>query len=221
MKISFPKNRISWLKIVIIAVFALYLEGAVPPPAGAGEKFVKRVYNACKIKLKNGQKYRYAGLSAPDDKDKPFYRICKDANKALVYKKYVTLVTAPRDKIDEVPAAYVYAGPVFVNAELIRNGYALPRLLNTKDPNNALFLSCMQEARDNRRGLWACEDKSDEPYYIGSKSKKEFHRPDCFHAQHLDFDDKIIFRTKEEALDLGFAQGWRCSPLFKRECTPE
>ena len=44
-----------------------------------------------------------------------------------------------------------------------------------------LFLTLQQEARKNRSGLWAFEDQSDEPYYVGSKSGKIFHRPSCPH----------------------------------------
>ena len=77
-----------------------------------------------------------------------------------------------------------------------------------------LLLGLQRDARKNRKGLWAFEDHNDEPYYVGSKSRKVFHRPSCSHVKNLEFDDRSILRTKDEALNSGFAQDWRCCPLF-------
>lgn len=177
---------------------------------------VKKIYNGKSIKLSDGKKITYIGLSAPDKKGKPFYTMCKEANKSLVDKKRVAILTDLSEKGDDGKVSgYVYAGEVFVNAELIKNGYALVRILPLNDHYKEYFLSLQKEARKNRRGLWAFEDMSNEPYYVGSKSKKVFHRPKCFHVENIDFDDRIIFRTKDEALNKRFVQDWRCCPLFK------
>jgi micrococcal nuclease len=179
---------------------------------------VKKVYSGNTIKVHDAQarqqRIRYTGTDAPN-KGKPFYELCRDANAALVNNREVTLRTdvvefSPDDK----KLCYVYTGELFVNAEIIRRGYALAHILPPNDRYKDLLCSMEKEARDNKRGLWAYEDHSDEPYYIGSKSRKIFHRPSCFHVKSILFDDRVILRTKEDALGGGFTQDWRCCPLF-------
>ena len=178
---------------------------------------VKKVYNGNTIKLLDGTKLKYIGVDAPDKKDLPFYRICKEANKKLVSKKEVTVKTnvLKKDNTGTVPG-YVYVGDLFINAELIRLGYALACDVASNEKYKDRFFSMQEEARKKKRGIWAFEDISAESYYVGSKINKEFHRPECFHAKHLKFEDRVILRTKEEALSKGFRQDWRCCPLFKQ-----
>jgi micrococcal nuclease len=59
----------------------------------------------------------------------------------------------PRDQYGRL-LTYVYLGEVMVNAELVRQGYAL---LSTDAPNvkhEALFVRLQREAREAKRGLW-------------------------------------------------------------------
>jgi hypothetical protein len=53
---------------------------------------VKKVYNGSTIKLKDGKKIKYIGVDTPG-KGKPFYDICKKANKSLVDKKKISIET--------------------------------------------------------------------------------------------------------------------------------
>jgi micrococcal nuclease len=183
---------------------------------------VKKVYSGNSIKLEAREpkdkdiKVSYIGVDVPD-KGKPFYELCRNANKALVEKTKVSVrtdnITADQDGR---LLGYVYAADVFVNAELIKNGYGLVDAPDANRKYRELFLSLQQQARKNRSGLWAYEDQSDEPYYVGSKSGKIFHRASCTHMKGLDFEDRLIFRTKGEALAGGYSQDWRCCPLFKK-----
>ncbi len=197
--------------LVVVKVFFLCQQ------VHAEEKtIVKRVYNGNTIKMRDGTKVKYIGIDAPDKKGLPFYRMCKEANKKLVNKKEIVIKTDLLEKDENGKVlAYVYVGDLFVNAELIRLGCALACNMPPNERYKDKFFSLQKAARKEKRGFWVFEDISAEPYYIGSKNKKEFHRPGCFHANHLDFDDRIILRTKEEALRRGFAQDWRCCPLFE------
>lgn len=188
----------------------------------ADEFYVKRVYSGDYIKLQARSssekdiRIRYIGVDAPD-KGKPFFELCRKANRELVYKKMVSLQADNGTvEISGKLLRYVFAGDVFVNAELIKNGAALVAPPDGNNRHRELLLSLQQEARKAGRGLWAYEDQSDEPYYVGSKSKKIFHRPGCAHIKRLDFEDRLIFRTKGEALAAGYGQDWRCCPLFKK-----
>ncbi len=183
---------------------------------------VKKVYSGNSIKLQartskeKDIKVSYIGVDAPD-KGKPFYELCRNANKALVEKIKVSVQTDNLTADEDGRLfGYVYAADVFVNAELIKNGYGLVDTPDANQKHRELFLALQQQARKNRSGLWAYEDQSDEPYYVGSKSGKIFHRPSCTHMKGLDFEDRLIFRTKGEALAGGYIQDWRCCPLFKK-----
>lgn len=192
--------------------------------AGAAEvlQAVLKVYSGTVVKLQavtpkdKDIKVRYIGVDAPD-KGKPFFELCRNANKELVENKKVRAQTdAVKTDADGRLLVYMYAENVFVNAELIKNGYGLVAAPDGNVQHREFFLSLQQEARKNRRGIWAFEDQSDEPYYVGSKSKKIFHRPSCVHVKALDFDDRLIFRTKGEALTDNYSQDWRCCPLFMK-----
>jgi len=198
-------------------LLALVVAVGVARAAADKTVLVKKIYSGNSIKIQEGdtqQRVRYIGTDAPN-RGKPFYDLCSQANKALVEKKKVTLVTdvelvSPDDK----KLYYVYEGSVFVNAELIRTGYALAHIIPPNVRYRDLFISLQQEARTHQRGLWAYEDHNDEPYYVGSQSLRVFHRPSCSHVRSIPFHDRIIFRTRDDALREGYTQDWRCSPLF-------
>ena len=182
----------------------------------AGEKItVKKVYNGNNIKLEDGTKLKYIGVDSPTKKRLPFYKICKEANRQLVNKKEIAIKLDMLEKNKRGKMlAYVYVGDMFVNAELIKRGFALACNIPPNERYKDKFISLQKEARENKRGLWNFEDISTEPYYVGSMLRKEFHRPECFHAMHLEFEDRLILRTKKEALRMGYRQDWRCCPLF-------
>ena len=127
-------------------------------------------------------------------------------------------ITIEHDVLKEDSAGrllgYVYVGDVFVNAQLLKNGYAIVDIVPPNKKYADLFISLQKEARKNRRGIWRFEDPNDEPYYIASKNIKKFHRPGCRIAKEISFDKRIIFRSKDDALAKGYSQDWRCNPLF-------
>ncbi|MCX8044395.1 MAG: thermonuclease family protein [Desulfobacterota bacterium] len=203
-----------WNQFVCAAVLALGFSTS----AASETCLVNKVYSGTTIKViyPDGKKerVRYIGIDSPS-KGKPFYDLCVSANKALVENKNITLTTdvalvAP----DEKKLCYVYQDAVFVNAELIKNGYALAHILPPNERYRELFIGLQKEARTHRRGLWAYEDHNDEPYYVGSRSDKVFHRPSCSHVKNIPFHDRIIFRTRDDCLNEGYTQDWRCCPLF-------
>lgn len=210
-------NRITRISCRVLSVTTFFVFAFCFPVQGES-LVVKKAYSGNSIKLIGDdgkvKKIRYIGVDVPD-RGKPFYEFCRDANKAMVDQKQVVLKTdVIKTSADEKLLCYVYVGALFINAEMIRNGYGLAHTLSPNNRYQDMFLSLQQEARKNRKGLWAFEDHNDEPYYVGSKSKNVFHRPSCSHVKGLVFDDRIILRTKEEALNSGFTQDWRCSPLF-------
>lgn len=135
---------------------------------------VKRAIDGDTLQLENGERVRMIGIDTPEmhESDKLYrdsHRTKQDINtikelgraaykftKDLVEGKRVSLEfdVDKHDKYDRL-LAYVYLKDgTFVNAEIIKQGYAS---LMTIPPNvkyAQFFLKLYQEARTNQRGLW-------------------------------------------------------------------
>jgi micrococcal nuclease len=133
---------------------------------------VERVVDGDTIRVRLGERVevvRYIGVDTPETVHptrgvEPYGRAAAEANRALVEGKVVRLYfdVELRDHYGRL-LAYVFVGEVFVNAELLRQGYAQ---LMTVPPNVRcveLFVRMQREAREAGRGLWgepppACPD---------------------------------------------------------------
>ena len=177
---------------------------------------VTKVYSGNSIKIQDGAKVQYVGLDSPGEA-RFFYDECKKANKNLLDKKQISIEfdIKKRNEDNEI-LGYVYVGDVFVNAQLLKNGFAIAYIQPPNQKYADLFIALQKEARKQRKGIWAFEDPNDEPYYVGSKTSRKFHRAGCRIAKDMSFDKRVIFRNKDDALNKGYAQDWRCNPLFKK-----
>lgn len=116
-----------------------------------------------------GLKIRFIGIDAPESRrmfkrEIGYYgKEAKEYLTKLLTGKKVKLVSDvdPLDRYGRT-LSYVYLEDgTFVNAELIKNGYAV---LMTIPPNVAFadhFATLQAEARNNKKGLWNIEIKSD------------------------------------------------------------
>ena len=199
-------------KLFICALLSLLL----CRPLWAEQLVAKKVLSGELVKLSNGDKVRYIGVDAPAD-GSIFFEESRQANKKLVEQKKITIEYDARKSSDKDLLGYVYAGDVFVNAQLLKNGFGIAYIVPPNQKYADLFISLQKEARKKRRGIWAFEDPNDEAYYIASKGSRKFHRPNCRFARELSFDKRVIFRTKDDALSKGYSQDWRCNPLFKKQ----
>ena len=200
-------------KIILCLVVSLL----VSQPLRAEQLVVKKVLSGELIKLSGGGRVRYIGVDAPGDGNF-FFEDARQANKKLVEKKKINIeYDMLRQDENKEGLGYVYTGDVFVNTWLLKNGFGIAYIVPPNQKYADLFISLQKEARKKRRGIWAFEDPNDEPYYIASKTKRKFHRPECRTAKQIPFDKRVIFRTKDEALSKGYSQDWRCNPLFKKK----
>lgn len=152
-----------------------------PPPAAAAKKSethqrtkplsardlsngeraqVVAVLDGDTIVISGGEKVRYAGLNTPESRhpDKlPEYcgQEAFEANRRLVAGKTVRLEYGeqPRDKYGRL-LAYVYVDSLFVNAELIRQGYAQVSTYKDNQRHHAEFERLQQHAIAARHGMW-------------------------------------------------------------------
>ncbi len=131
-----------------------------------GEYFVKEIIDGDTIELGDGRHVRYIGIDAPETRKKmgrkwvlspePYGAEAKRLNEELVSGRKIR-IECDQEKVDKYgrSLAYVFtADDIFVNAELIRAGYAL---MKTYPPNvkyyDALCEAALDAKRD-KRGLW-------------------------------------------------------------------
>ena len=161
-----------------------------------GEKAtVTRVIDGDTIEVKidgRTERVRYIGINTPETYQS-YGSEATAKNKELVGTKEVRLIkdVSERDKYGRL-LRYVYAGDLFVNAELVKQGYANAATYPPDVKHADLFVQLEREARDKQVGLWAPAPEpepqtapktspgpSGETVYI-TKTGKKYHRgPEC------------------------------------------
>lgn len=107
------------------------------------------------IELVDGRHVRYLGVDTPEAGE-PFADEATAMNKELVQGKMVDLQRGKRDK-DEYGRLlrYVYVDGVFVNAELVVQGYATAYIFDPDEKYSQVIVQLEQYAKLQERGLWA------------------------------------------------------------------
>jgi len=153
-------------------------DSAAPPSAGfatgdlpAGlDVTVERVVDGDTIVVSGGERVRLIGVDTPETKDprRPVGCFGQQASEftasLLRVGSRVRLVgdAEPRDRFDRL-LAYAYRLPdgLFVNAELLRQGFGQVLSIPPNVAHAEEFVVLAREAREAGRGLWqACEDSS-------------------------------------------------------------
>ena len=130
---------------------------------------VTRVIDGDTIEIEGGEKVRYIGIDTPETVDprKPVQCFGVEAskkNKEMVEGKMVRLEKdiTDRDKYNRL-LRYVWLNDVFVNLELVKQGFAYSYSYPPDIKYQGEFLKAQQEAREAKRGLWsACPDAEKE-----------------------------------------------------------
>ncbi len=127
--------------------------GATSTTANEGA-LVRRVVDGDTIEMADGARVRYIGIDAPE-RDDLFYQEATDYNRQLVEGQRVHLL---RDESDEDRFGrllrYILAGDILINAELVREGFAIAKRYPPDEKFADCFDDLMHEAKENRRGLW-------------------------------------------------------------------
>lgn len=184
----------------------------------AKDYVVKKVIDGDTIQLDTGETVRYLGIDAPEVFTKgagaEFYaREATRYNRKLVFMRKIKLEfdVEKKDQYGRL-LAYVFVKDVFVNAELVRHGYAKAYI---KPPNvkyKALLLANQKKAMDEDKGLWQEKKKDTETSYIGNKRTYTLHRPSCPLAKNISDKNKIIFRNRMDAIKIGYTLCKQCKP---------
>ena len=156
----------------LVALAALFITESgfaqIAPAKGPIPAYVSRVVDGDTIYVVIGNRpeaVRYIGINTPATHharhDRDLYgEAAYAANQRLVDGKWIWLVfdVEQRDRYGRL-LAYVWVDGRFVNAELVRNGYAQA----TTSPPNVQYAELLQSlersARAGNRGLWALADR--------------------------------------------------------------
>ena len=203
-----------------LLVIALVFLALCPHPGQAKEKeyIVTKVIDGDTIVLENGEVVHYLGIEAPHLKKNEggpqfFSREAAKFNKSLVLLKKVRL-DLDVDKKDEQGRllAYVYVKNLFINGELVRLGYARADVRPPNVKNRDLLLRSQKEAEERYAGLWQETKGETEPYYLANKRTYVFHKPSCPLANKIPEKNRIVFRSRTDAIRIGYVPCKQCRP---------
>lgn len=150
-----------WVVLVVLCAGALVRAVEVKSEPQGFSAVVERAVDGDTVVLAGGERVRYIGVDTPElhHPRKPVQAYAREAmefNRRLVEGKRVRLEfdADRRDKYRRLLAYVFLEDGTFVNAELVKQGYAQ---LLTIPPNvkySDLFLKLQREAREAKRGLW-------------------------------------------------------------------
>ena len=127
-----------------------------------GQALVTSVIDGDTVELADGRHIRYLGIDTPESGD--YYADEATArNIELVEGKIVELQSGKRDK-DEYGRLlrYVYVDGIFVNAELVAQGYATAYIFDPDDRYSQVLVQLEQYAKLRERGLWGVAEGNNE-----------------------------------------------------------
>ncbi len=106
------------------------------------------------------EKVRFIGIDSPES-GKTYFKEAEEKTKELVLNKYVRLESDVSDKDQNGRLLrYVYIGSIFVNAELVKQGYARTFTSSPDTKYEGLFKELEEEAKENRRGIWTTAEET-------------------------------------------------------------
>jgi micrococcal nuclease len=176
---------------------------------------VARVIDGDTIALNDGTTIRYIGVDSPETKSQQQASdlVAKQAtayNELLVLGKDI-LLEYDVERTDRYgrTLAYVYAEGVFVNAEMVRAGFAKVLTIPPDVLHAEMFDKCQEEARAAGVGLWATGDaqplvsatpQTESAKYYITKTGSKYHRAGCRYLSKSAFEI-----TREDAIAQGYA----------------
>jgi len=203
------------------AIFVAFFVAFSGPSGGAvADSFcrVRWVDDGDTVVLADGRRVRYTGINAPEvaHEDRPQERFgpeARDFNRKLVLKKNVRL-EFDRKKYDQYGRVLAYLflqDGTFVNAELVKGGYAYYVFRRPNTKYDSLLLRLQREAMAKRVGMWERFPDQGGPF-LGNRHSRRFHRMACPFGKGTSPKHRITFKTKYDAFRAGYSPCKRCNP---------
>mgnify|MGYP003862682391 CR=1 FL=1 len=195
-----------------------------PAPTQSTKANVSRVVDGDTFVIATGQRVRLIGIDTPEV-NQPYYFEAKQKLTSLIANKDVEMEkdVSETDKYGRL-LRYVYVDALFVNAELVKEGYARVFTYPPDVKYAQLFVNLEREARANNRGLWAQGSKPAPPpqphapvpqgQLIGNKSSHKLHNlahADCqYYVSLMNPANKVSFSSLAEAQQQGYQLCLKC-----------
>ncbi len=181
--------------------------------------YVRWVIDGDTVVLENGVHVRYASINTPeipheDEPGEPFGQAAKRFNLKLVKGKTVLLEIAeePRDRFGRLLAYVFLPDGTFVQEELVAQGLAFVCYLPPNLKYYDRLLKTERQALRKGRGLWGADLFRGEPYYLGNRRSRRFHRPGCPYGRKTSARNRVIFKDMKEAFFEGYCPCKKCRP---------
>jgi len=159
-------RRLVWA-IPLVVVVGARLVAPADSPGRSRTAVIVRAVDGDTVVLAGGERVRYIGVDTPElhHPRKPVQAYAREAwivNRQLVEGHRVRLEfdVEPRDRYGRTLAYVFLEDGTFVNAELMRQGYAHILTIPPNVKYQDQFLALQREARAARRGLWAWPETS-------------------------------------------------------------
>jgi micrococcal nuclease len=145
---------------ILKIIFSIYLASILIFPLSACQSpkdlvRVTQVIDGDTIVIADGSHVRYIGMDTPEQ-GQPYYLQALQLNKELVSGKFVRLESdvSDKDKYGRL-LRYVYVSGIFVNAEIVRHGYARAHAYPPDTKYQVYIQSMESEARNHKAGIWS------------------------------------------------------------------
>ena len=141
---------VALLCLCVLCVSAVILSGCGKE---SGLK-ASRIYDGDSLVLNNGTEVRLIGIDTPE-KGQRGADEAWDFLKGLITGKGLRIEKGVEeyDKYNRL-LVYMYAGDTFVNAEMIKNGYAVTLFIPPNDKYKEEFTKLEADAKEGKKGLW-------------------------------------------------------------------
>jgi endonuclease YncB( thermonuclease family) len=192
-------------------------EPAPPAPAhattwvrGASEKVrVAKVLDGDSFETADGRRVRLIGVETPDGQGAQAAALLRE----LVGGREVTLeLDEERSDRWQRTLAWVHAGDLFVNGELVRRGVSWCAFWAPNVAHQDELVAWQKQARTARLGVWGAAAPASAGRCVAVRGQPRFHRPECELARKAEPARKVELAGRDAALDEGWAPCGECGP---------
>lgn len=174
-------------------------------------------------------KIRFQGIDAPESKQ-AFGQASKENLSKMVFGKQVTVIWDKVDKYGRTVGKVLLDGKD-INIEQVKAGLAwhYKKYSDEQPPEDRItYAKAEEDARGAKLGLWQdpnptppgdwrADAKTErwgpappEGTIIGNKTSKKYHRPDCPGYRDMSEQNRVFFKTVEEAEAAGYKRAGNC-----------
>ncbi|MEE8398695.1 MAG: thermonuclease family protein, partial [Desulfobacterales bacterium] len=182
---------------------------------------VRIVVDGDTIILLHGQRVRYIGIDAPEIQQEhgggePYGDKALALNRKLVSSRKVKLEFGKKryDRYRRLLAYVFRSDGLFVNREMLFQGYAHYLAVEPEGPYARVLLQAQRDAMSVGKGMWKHRrgERGREGRYVGNRKSKRFHLSSCRFGKKIALKNRIAFIKKWDAFWAGYAPGASCIP---------